>query len=442
MTRQLFPLALSLTLLVAVKVAGQSPQQTDPNGSEPSRLDSQPRTAEAAQRDQVYEDIEVLRRLLNRGLAQSYGSAALGHHVETQDRDLLALQWWAMRTRLPGEKYGSSRSTRLPQDPHAALTLAAPEGVYFKGKGVVYSVTLPAPNTDPVKGTGMNVSRPLTEWDRVRQEVRGEKPTEPKKPVGQPALTDAVLKVLADNGKHLHLAPQETVTVVITFRGTALTCTSCHRDPFGEEESGTEAYQAVTTYQPTTTYRLVDGHPVADVSYQPVTQFVRRQLSVSQGPKFEQPSTEDQPTETQNFISVGDLHYRQGNYSQAVKAYGQAIELQQKALTARGPSENWTVDDAKTLLLLSELNGKQARAQLALKDSTAARRCMQRAAELAREAEQLSSRTGPVKPTPSVLPAKLIITVSKKNLDLIGNEMMRWEDFRKEASVEYLTFPK
>src|SRR5262249_46785643 len=121
--------------------------------------------------------------------------------------------------------------------------------------------------------------------------------------------------------------------------------------------------------------------------------------------------------------------------------YGQAIEFQQRALARRGPSEKWTAEDAPTLLLLVELNGKQAQAYLAQKDSESARKAVQRAGEFAKQAEQLSGRAQG-KPAPAALPSKLIISVPKKSLDFAGANKITYEELRKEASVEYLTFPK
>ena len=47
--------------------------------------------------------------------------------------------------------------------------------------------------------------------------------------------------------------------------------------------------------------------------------------------------------------------------------------------------------------------------------------------------------SAPAKPTP--LPAKLIVSASKKLVDDVGSGKMSFEDFKKAVSVEYLTFP-
>jgi hypothetical protein len=53
--------------------------------------------------------------------------------------------------------------------------------------------------------------------------------------------------------------------------------------------------------------------------------------------------------------------------------------------------------------------------------------------EAARQKFQQSARA-------AVLPGKLILTVSKKNLNQVGTGKMSFEDFKKAASVEFLSF--
>src|SRR5207245_11156001 len=67
--------------------------------------------------------------------------------------------------------------------------------------------------------SGKSSSQSLSEWDRTRQQVRGEKAPDTAATPHPPALTDLVLELLAENGKHFgQLSPTESVTVVVTFR--------------------------------------------------------------------------------------------------------------------------------------------------------------------------------------------------------------------------------
>ena len=100
------------------------------------------------------------------------------------------------------------------------------EGVYLKDYGVVYTVTLPTPPNGMTPGpTAGTVTRtPLSPWERTRKELRGEKIENEGKVVGtrSPSLSEVILKVLADNGKHFtRLAEGERITVVVTFRDDA-----------------------------------------------------------------------------------------------------------------------------------------------------------------------------------------------------------------------------
>ena len=101
---------------------------------------------------------------------------------------------------------------------------AAPhsEGVYLKDYGVVYTVTLTPPPNGMLPGptAGVVTLTPLSPWERTRKELRGEKIENEGKPVsGSPSLSEVILKVLADNGKHFtRLAEGERITVVVTFR--------------------------------------------------------------------------------------------------------------------------------------------------------------------------------------------------------------------------------
>src|SRR5262249_48711328 len=83
---------------------------------------------------------------------------------------------------------------------------------------------------DPL-GTGDKPgTKPLSDWERTRRGLRGEK-SEAETPASkerQPALADALLHVLAENGKNLRaLKENDSVTVVATFR-QAGNCALCH----------------------------------------------------------------------------------------------------------------------------------------------------------------------------------------------------------------------
>src|SRR5262249_16823661 len=95
------------------------------------------------------------------------------------------------------------------------------EGTYLKGHGIVYTLTLLPTSRDPRPQAPNPPPKPLSDCDRIRREVRQEKPGAPEanKQTKEPTLGDIVLKLLADNGTHFsHLRPEESLTVAITFR--------------------------------------------------------------------------------------------------------------------------------------------------------------------------------------------------------------------------------
>ena len=61
-----------------------------------------------------------------------------------------------------------------------------PEGVYLKGQGVVYQVTLPPPPVNPVEEQAEKSAPALTPWERARGEVRGGKRVPPPSREVQP----------------------------------------------------------------------------------------------------------------------------------------------------------------------------------------------------------------------------------------------------------------
>src|SRR5262249_44813933 len=81
----------------------------------------------------------------------------------------------------------------------------------------------------PVAGADKPAPKALTPWERVRKELRGEKVEDEKAHESDDtSIADAVLKVLADNGKNLTRLPEEeSVRGALTLlAGQA--CANCH----------------------------------------------------------------------------------------------------------------------------------------------------------------------------------------------------------------------
>ncbi|HTU21599.1 MAG TPA: tetratricopeptide repeat protein [Gemmataceae bacterium] len=204
----------------------------------------------------MYEDIEIFRRILDRKLAPLRQQVHVGYlQLSGSDSD------WTARI----------------EDSPSSL-----EGVYLKGHGVVYTATLPS--LQPAEQAGkidweieLKIPRPGSEWESVRRQLRNEK-EEPKKPEATkpPALTDVLLKVLAENGHHFsQLGENESLTIVLTVRGA----------------------------NPSPTARTSENETKEE--------------------RFPLPAS----SKVRDLELLGDLHMKQEHYGQARDAFRQAMEL-------------------------------------------------------------------------------------------------------------------
>jgi tetratricopeptide (TPR) repeat protein len=375
----------------------------------------------------MYEDIEVLRRLLNGKLQSEYPPARhLAHgwgwsncaacHANVHAGAASTESWvW-------GHPYVSpaDATTPLTNDPNQPWVLdpggkdgitywvqngqlktsnnrwglanyvqwapgsaqAHPldtQGVYLKGQGVVYTLTLPPPEPRPKTDT-KPAARPASDWDRVRREVRNEKPEADKKeaPRKETTLADLLLQVLAENGHHFsQLGDNESLTVVVTFP--------------------TELPAAAKAPASRATEALFSNHKAASAA------------------------TSDNPG--QDYELLGDLHLKQGRAAEAEQAYQQALA------------------QSKSASRTAALRAKMAQALLSGgRAEEAARLLNQLLADKKKEPGTSPQAAQPAAAGGPALPAKLIVSASKRLLDQAAGGKMSLEDFQKAATVEYLNF--
>ena len=422
----IYPAAL---LWLAVACAGALAQPTPPAGPKPdvnpfgSGLKGAPATA-------MPEDVEILRRLLDGAFAEAYGVS--GRKPTTplvQFRNIAA------------ETYTPSPAGLGHPAPHT-------EGVYLKDYGVVYTTTLPSTGFGPLPASkaGAGDKAPPDDWDRIRKEIHGETP-EPQGNVvpGHRPMSEVILKVLADNGRHFtDLADGERITVAVTFRG-AVNCTNCHQNPWGNGGPGglPMTFQYVPPGSPGTAGSAATQSPPGATDPNPVWNPPYTHTAIA--PTREPPTVPAWLTEVRNAVLLGDLHLKQGKLQEAIATYKNASDQLSKGLTStagNAPDEALSAAGVQELLTAVDVFNKMAAAYVQVGDSDAAGKALKEAADLAKRAESLTGAPASANPAPpQPLPGKLVVSASKKLLDDVGAGKMTFEAFCKAATVEYTGSP-
>jgi len=389
-------LATTVLLIGITAVDGQAPARNEFSPDPTLRL---ARALNETAVNDIYEDIEIMRRLLARKLVGRDGTTGAG----TVSYPLLNY----LNQTYPGQQSQNIDSyhryaTSVNQS-GASTGFGGPvEGVYLGGKGVMFTVTMSTGNREVMPTKGVAAPAVASEWERARQALHGENPEPTTKPDPvQPSIADVVLKVLAENGKHIRVRDDEDVTVVVTLRN--------------------ENPTAQTWWTPT--------------QAGPFTTIAPTNVSTAVAPVTEQapaspiaPPTAGHGKTARDFELLGDLHLRQKQYQQATEAFQRAINLQP--------------DDPKQL---AENFRKLAEAKLQLGQLNEAKSMIESAVEWERKSKQPAGTAAPKtenKPKPeSSWPAKLLIVANKRQLDAVGSGKMTLEEFRQKTAVE-LVSPK
>jgi hypothetical protein len=303
----------------------------------------------------------------------------------------------------------TGKQLAVPVDP--AHNFSDVEGVYLKGRGVVYMVTLAATPAEAKPAPERPAPKPLNEWERLRKQLRGEKvEAEPAAaPAPPPPLADVLLHLLARHGHNFkQLAPKESLTVVVTFRDIPASAGKASAAPGSATDAALAAYSA----------------------------------AVAAGQGGSAPGDPNRPTSAHDYVLMGDLHLKQHRAQEAIEAYKKAIagvDALHKKLSSSLRGDDPKVrkaaeaNDAK----LRELYRKIAQAYLALADQntgTEIDRVIARALEFLKRAQEPPAKGQPAVPA-ARLPAKLIVTVPA---GLLERPDIPFEEFRRGASVEFV----
>jgi tetratricopeptide (TPR) repeat protein len=362
------------------------------------RADSPPVPAGSTIGRGMYEDIEIMRHILDRKLHALYPRQVDPNRVWVElgawphGPASTAIDWAFPITQNNGpwtypslagtylQPYNNSNWLVYPQPFHRSHLVheAGPafevEGVYLKGQGVVYTVTLSS-----LQPAGkVETAKPVSEWESVRRQLHDEK-EEPKKTEANnpPSLSEVLMKVLAENGHHFsQLSENESLTFVITVHDTA--------------PSAPKSGEGSANAKPQT--------PAAE----------EKDASVS--------------SKVRDLELLGDLHTKQEHYGMARDAFREALELK--------PGRKKRVT----------LSRKLAQAYLKLDKIEEARAALDQALSLAKEEPDAKAKSAPAASPAVPLPVKLIISAPKKLLDQVKEGKMSFEEFRRQASVETLKF--
>jgi hypothetical protein len=396
----------------------------------------------------MQEEVEILRRLLDNSFAEVYGRSpplSSGEYLIQFGTSGGPQPMGSMTPGgMPPARYlgsmrdvwdgaGSMTPGGMPPARYSRAERPAPdlEGVYLKDYGVVYTVTLPPPPGNPLPGPTVGVVNrtPLSPWERTRKELRGEKIEDEGKPVnGSPSLSEVILKVLAENGKHFtRLAEGERITVAVTFR-----------DAVGEYHVPIQS--SVREHL----VPIIDAENSSGES-QPGSSTNRNPMPPGGGGRVASEEGAAWLTDVRNAIQLGDLHLKQGKGQDAIAAYKEAADKLSKEVLSRRIAQardirQFTPDKVLFLLMGVDLYNKLAEAYVKMGRSEDAHEALQKASELAKQAETLTGGAATANPRPSTpaLPSKLVVTASKKLLDEVGSGKMTFEAFRKAATVEYV----
>lgn len=423
---------LRMTAVAGLLLAGTALAQA-PSQPGTGRTEARPRSSQEVRL--LYEEVEILRRILDRALIGLPGVLGQGGGIHSMafspDGKTLASATSDGTIRVWDAVTGKAL-----RDPHGHLEMRGLQGSYLRGSGAVYSTTLPFLLSQPAHDPTQPLPKPLSEWDRLRKELRGEK-VDPEKSAApaQVSLTETILKVLAENGRHFAQLPEnESITVAVTLP-RAESCMLCHQPSFWQTKPGASgAGHSALEIEAART--LLRRHPPGEASAtDPLAAQRDHQL------RLLETESESYRDEVRRQTLLGHTHLKQDQYKQAVDAYQKALEAHRRLLEWRLRAQ----PDAKgqppekgpqAELELADLYNKLAQAYLGQGNREQALKTLQFLGEhIQRVAPAHAARS-----TPAALPAKLIISAPKKLLDQVGAGKIPFEEFRKAASVEYLDF--
>jgi hypothetical protein len=435
----------------------------------------------------MYEDVEIMRRILNRklglwpNLVAMNSNCALchvvsgnlvrnsaGQFVDVTDFDLVpyvSKDHWKQA----GFGAGVGVTDFTPEGnidvfvsadhsvyDQAHSSLGAPtniEGVYLKGQGVVYTLTLPPPSPSHAARAKKTSTATTSDWERFRRSVRGDqaRPKEAEnvkesledgifaelEKSGHLGITEEVIKILAENGRHFsHVGPDEKITVAITFRqvkapaaNQTKTGSSNNLSTWGNQQDALNTWQAVPDPSSTGLNSSNPGGWTFGGGQSGGTGLSGGSggsgfSGGSAGNASSSGSTAKTPASIRDFELLGDMQLKQGKAKEAIQAFQRALNLSPPPKQA------------------AALYQKISQADLMMEDVPAAKKAMEMALENIKLASApAKNQSGSLTKSDSRpnLPPKLIISAPKRLLDQAADKLP-YAQFRRQVTIDYLDF--
>ncbi len=383
----------------------------------------------------MWEDVEIFRRILDRaiqGWAGKGQSSVATSLLEISNQKGLDVGGKYAAALQPGEVASLLSNSTGHQNLH---NLCATEGNYLKGYGVVFTATLPWDSRNPVTESPKSAPKPLSEWDRVRNELRGVKvEADAGKTRPSTSLADVVLIALADNGRHFsQLGENERVTVAITLRPAPAPMASIPYLNSLFEVTNSNLFEVTN---PNSAAASFNGNP-----FNPAT--------VNVGNNFRAPLIQSQPNqpgeaqrvEAANFVHLGDQRLKLGRYQEAADAYQKAVAAYQKIMEQKKKPGTLHRDLVDDLAALANARTKLAQAYYSMGNHHEATRLLQMVAKDYEAFTKNSSPQAPATPARKAQVGKLIISAPKRLLDQVGTGKISREEFKKQVTLDFWDAP-
>lgn len=362
----------------------------------------------------VYQDIEIMRRLMQRRVGNFASSCSKCHsdpltgiHGTWMDRSASmggdegapldgpaqAANDFAFWVGMDGGKR-AGRSTGSD-----AIVL---DGHYLKGHGIILQGQLPASLSMhprlPAAQSGKKSQPPVSEWDQIRKQLWGEKveaATAPREDPHPTSVEEVLLQVLAENGKNFRsLAANEQLTLNLTFRIVPSGAPTILGDG-----PNRQTLRNWLTDRGGSTPNTAGGNLPASGGSQP---------SAGSNISFK------------DYELLADFHMKQGRYQEAVKTLQKALEVNKDATRA------------------SSLYRKLASAYLLQDAGQSNPQIFEKVAEFLKKAQESGKAAAAAPAQRLMLPTRLVITAPRAALQQASPGNL--EEFRRQITATWLRF--